>query len=172
MPASAYGWRLRLPEDQSIPRGRLVRRIRARRRSGESIHLNIIPLVDVVFLLMIFFVIAGAFEKWEGVFASRFPRTQGGGANVPLPLSPLTVRLAATGAGYGDFRVTVEGVAEPAQGFDALTTLLRELQQNPAYGADTPVIIVSDPGVRWDHVVSAWNSAIRAGYATVAFGSE
>lgn len=169
MPASAHGWRSHLPGDKSS-RGRLIRRIRAR-RSGDSIHLNIIPLVDVVFLLMIFFVIAGSFEKWEGIFASRFPKTQGGGVNVPLPLSPVTLRINPTGAGANEFSMAIDGVSEQTADFEILANMLRDLQQNPAYSAETPVIIVSDPRVRWDHVVSAWNAAMRAGYKTVAFGA-
>lgn len=151
-------------------RGRLVRRVRAKRTS-ENIHLNIVPLVDVTFLLMIFFVIAGAFERWEGVFESKFPRTQGG-VSAPLPLTPVTLRVQSTGPGADEFTVTIDGLSSKTQIFDDLTAMLRDLQQNPAYSTDTPVVIVADPRVRWDHVVNAWNSAVRAGYTSVVFGSR
>ncbi|MBI1826766.1 MAG: biopolymer transporter ExbD [Planctomycetes bacterium] len=161
----------RMSRQKRDERGNLSRRMRSRRNS-ESIHLNIVPLVDVTFLLMIFFVIAGAFERWEGMLESKFPRTQGGGISTPLPLSPVTLRLQTTGQGADDFLATVDGTEIRTQSFEELATRLHDLQQNPAYSSDTPVVVMSEPRVRWDHVVNAWNAALRAGYQNVVFGSK
>jgi biopolymer transport protein ExbD len=148
----------------------LPHRVR-RRHPQPGIHLNIIPLVDVTFLLMIFFVIAGTFERWEGVLSSRM-LPSGPAAGIPLPFTPVTLRLRATGAAPADFAVAIEGTARETKVFGELTNMLRDLQRGPGFSADTPVVIVSDAAVRWDHVVNAWNSAVRAGYRNVAFGSN
>ncbi len=144
---------------------------RRRRHSAPGIHLNIIPLVDVTFLLMIFFVIAGTFERWEGVLSSRM-LPSGPSAGVPLPFTPVTMRIRGTGPNPSDFLVEIDGAGRATRSFTELSVMLKELQRNPGFSADTPIIVVSDSGVRWDHVVSAWNSAIRAGYRSVAFGGN
>lgn len=147
----------------------LSRRFRKRRRAL-SIHLNIIPLVDVTFLLMIFFVIAGTFKRWEGILSSRIYPADSTLA-VPLPISPVTMRLQTVGAGPDAFIVTVDGSTRQTRDFDELAGILLETQKNPAYSRETPVVILSDPRIRWDHVMNAWNAAVRAGYKNVAFGS-
>jgi biopolymer transport protein ExbD len=156
----------------AIPRNHrvlLARRFKKRGR-GHSIHLNIIPLVDVTFLLMIFFVIAGTFKRWEGILSSRiFPADST--LSVPLPISPVTLRLQSTGVGPDAFHVAVDGTTRQTRDFDELAGILLELQKNPAYSRETPVVILSDPRIRWDHVMNAWNAAVRSGYKNVAFGS-
>lgn len=158
------------PRFSSFGRERAVSAHRYRRRyGGRHIELNIIPLVDVTFLLMIFFVIAGTFEMWEGVLSSKiFPSIAG--ASIPLPLTPVRVNVRSTGSGADDFALSVEGVSRAVTGFDDLVDALKDIQRNPAYSREMPVVIVADPQVLWDHVVSTWNAAVRAGYRSVAFG--
>lgn len=142
-----------------------------RRYRSHDIHLNIIPLVDVTFLLMIFFVIAGTFSRWEGVLSSRmFPSDPT--RAIPLPMTPVTIRLEPSGPKPEGFLLTVQGAANQPATFEELAGLLAELQKNPAYTREAPVVILSNPRVRWDHVVSAWNAAVRAGYRNVAFGTS
>lgn len=142
-----------------------------RRYRFHEIHLNIIPLVDVTFLLMIFFVIAGTFSRWEGVLSSRmFPSDPT--RAIPLPMTPVTIRLEPSGPKPEGFLLTVQGAANQPATFEELAGLLAELQKNPAYTREAPVVILSNPRVRWDHVVSAWNAAVRAGYRNVAFGTS
>ncbi len=156
----------KLPRNERAVR---ARRFKKKHRAS-SIHLNIIPLVDVTFLLMVFFVIAGTFEKWEGVLSSRiFPADST--LAIPLPITPVTMRLESTGPDPDSFLVAVDGSNRKTRDFDELAAVLLEVQKNPAYTRETPVVILSDPRIRWDHVINAWNSAVRAGYKNVAFGS-
>jgi len=143
-------------------------RRRNRFRDPRSVALNVIPLVDVTFLLMIFFVIAGAFEVWEGVLASRMLSTGAGGA-APLPLSPIVVRLSHRGPA-DDYAIRIDSVARAPEDFRELTERLRRMQEQSGFDEQTPVVIVAEDKVRWDHVVSCWNCAARAGYRSIAFG--
>src|SRR5262245_54970786 len=69
-----------------------------RRRVIGAPELNVVPLVDVLFLLMVFFVIGGVFGLSEGILTSTM--TLGGqGAGVPLPISPIIVELTAPASG-------------------------------------------------------------------------
>ena len=60
---------------------------------------------------------------------------------------------------------------EEGEGFiDELVTYLQEIHRRPGFDRDTPVVIVAEHDVRWDHVVSCWNAALRADCTRIAFG--
>lgn len=142
-----------------------------RLKGGHSIHLNIIPLVDVTFLLMIFFVIAGTFEQFEGVLSSRMVDANRAAA-VPLPFSPIIVRVSAVGPEEADCRIDIESFFSSPPNPSALTEALLQIHQRPGFDKETPVILTADDKVRWDHVVGCWNAAVRAGCRHVAFSDR
>lgn len=153
---------------ERLPRHR--RRWRARFTArGVSIGVNLAPMIDVTFLLLIFFLVTTTFERAEGVLASDLPE-MGAVPAVPLPVSPIVIRLVQTGPGHDDFTITIDRFQEVPKDFDTLPDYLREIQQQPGFDVQTPVVIVSEHDVRWDHVVGCWNAALRAGCERIAFG--
>jgi biopolymer transport protein ExbD len=143
-----------------------------RRRSGRSpIVLHLAPMIDVTFLLLIFFLVSTRFGQAEGVLASQMPH-QGQGQSVALPMSPLVVRIHQVGPDLDDFEILIDHFTEVPRSFGELATYLREIQAQPGFDAETPVVLMPQPDVAWDHVVNAWNAALRAGYRTVAFGNS
>lgn len=130
--------------------------------------MNLAPMIDVTFLLLIFFLVTTTFERAEGVFASNLPRDTGAPA-VALPISPIVVRLSQTGPAHDDFAIRLDKLSNQPATFGALTDLLRELQAEPGFDNETPVVIVAQNDVRWDHVVGCWNAALRAGCKRIAF---
>lgn len=156
-------------KDQAEGAGGLRARRRRRRRAREvDIAMNLAPMIDVTFLLLIFFLVTTTFERAEGVLASNVPRTSSS-QTVALPISPIVVRVNQTGPNHEDFSIRVDKLQNQPATFDALTNLLRELQQRPGFDTQTPVIIVAADDLRWDHVVGGWNAALRAGCERIAF---
>lgn len=151
------------------PGGRLLRS--ARMASRESLELNIIPLADVTFLLMIFFVIAGSFRFGEGILDARLPRVGAAadGAKVPLPFTPLTIRIRQSETGADDVQLAVDGAPRQPGSFRELPGVLVALRDRAGFDRELLVIIRVDPGVAWDHAVNALNAARRAGFRSVAF---
>lgn len=148
----------------------LLRRVRRQREApSSSVTLNFAPMIDVTFLLLIFFLVTTTFERAEGLFASDLPRDTGVPA-VALPISPIVVRLTQTGPDHADVRIGIDHFAEAPNDFDALPGFLRQIQGQPGFDAQTPVVIIAGNDVRWDHVVSCWNAALRAGCKRIAFG--
>ena len=149
------------------------RRIRARRfssgRGGMTIAVNFAPMIDVTFLLLIFFLVTTTFERAEGILAAHMPQDSGASA-VALPLSPIVVHLTQTGIGPDDFVIRIAHFDNRPENFTELTETLRRLQQEPGFDAETPVVIIGEDEVRWDHVVNCWNAALRAGCTKIAFG--
>ena len=145
-----------------------LRRQRADRRNA-SLAINLAPMIDVTFLLLIFFLVTTTFDRAEGLLTSKLP-DEGAAPAVALPLSPIVVRLETSGGGEDDYTISIDKVAtRPANDTELVDVLLR-LQQQPGFDADTPVVIIAQSEVRWDHVVACWNAALRAGCKRIAFG--
>ncbi len=158
------------PSSRRLPTGEpAARRGRRHLRDPRSIGLNVVPLVDVTFLLMIFFVIAGTFEAGEGVLSSQMLAT-GSGPGVPLPISPIVVRLTKAGLTVDDFTIRIDRPAITALTFADLADHLARIRGQGGFDGETPVIIYADDEVGWQHVVNGWNAAARAGFANLAFG--
>ena len=47
-----------------------------------------------------------------------------------------------------------------------------EIQKLPGFDTETPVVIRADDDVQWDHVVNAWNAAVRCEFVNVAFSDS
>ncbi len=148
-------------------RSRFTRRRLPQR--GVPIAVNLAPMIDVTFLLLIFFLVTSTFERAEGILASRLPEVVPAPA-VPLPISPIVIRITQLGPGHDDFRLHVDRFEDGPESLDALPDFLRQLQRQPGFDKQTPVVIVAQDDVRWDHVVSCFNAALRAGCQRVAFG--
>ena len=153
--------------------GERVSRLQTLRRGlggrGTPIAVNLAPMIDVTFLLLIFFLVTTTFERAEGILASDLPRGDVAHA-VALPVSPIVIRLAQTGVGHDDCTISIDRVQNVPQRFDELSGFLHGIHEQPGFDKQTPVVIVSEHNVHWDHVVGCWNAALRAGCERVAFG--
>lgn len=139
--------------------------------SGASIAVNLAPMIDVTFLLLIFFLVSSTFERAEGVFSSTMPN-QGSGVQVSLPLEPIVVRLTAPLDAPDGLVINVDHVATQPADLGALVSLIQTLHERPGFDTETPVAIVAESDVLWDHVVGCWNAALRAGCKKVAFADS
>lgn len=145
-----------------------ARRRRRHSRGSATVALQLAPMIDLTFLLLIFFLVTARFEPAEGVLASDLPRDVGA-PGVALPISPIVVRLATSGVGHDDFTIRIDHFENVPTGLSDLTQTLRGIQDQPGFDAKTPVVIVAEDEVKWDHVVACWNAAVAAGYEKIAF---
>ena len=144
---------------------RAKRRIRS---GGRSIVLNMAPMIDMTFLLFSFVLVTSTFERPEGILAAEIPQ-QAGAPAVALPFSPIVIRLVGTGPSVDDFAIQVDRFQPAPRTIAEIPDFLRQIQQQPGFDVETPVVIVSEAEVRWDHVVGCWNAALRAGCKNIAF---
>jgi len=142
---------------------------RKRARKHAISQLNLTSMIDVIFLLLIYFVITANFTVDEGVLTAKLP--QGAGAptssDLELPKQPLNIVLRSVDA--SGVNVTINGV-ERVGSFTELYQRMMGLQGG-TYPADNPVVIQPDDRVRWQHVVNAFNAAVRAKYTNVSFST-
>ncbi|MFA9477340.1 ExbD/TolR family protein [Phycisphaerales bacterium AB-hyl4] len=148
----------------------------ARQRRGLApprMQLNLAAMIDVVFQLLIYFVVTANFVVDEGVLTATLPTGTGEAADsLEPPSETLDLRLGST----GDVGVIIQlGGIGRVDTFTELANELDSLQFDPARGRhaffapDDPVVIRPEGDVRWQHVVNAFNAAIKARYTNVNF---
>lgn len=152
-------------------------RPRRRRAPRETTVLNlaVVPMVDIVFLLLTFFMCTTTLRRAEGLLPSQLSqhgRSGAPNAAAEVPLTPLIVHLSQSGPGPRDYVLRVENFANVPTTFPELAAFLKDVQTTAGFDADTPVIIQTDGEVLWDHVVGCWNAAVRAGCRRIAFGLD
>lgn len=144
-------------------------------RPRPNMQPNLSAMIDVIFLLLIYFVTTANFTPDEGVLTAKLPQGTGKtSTDMTPPQRPLNIVL--TPAGEVECRISIQGYPQSPGGFAELATLLVELQYDPdrglrsgAFKPDSPVIIRPEAGVRWQHVANAFNAAVRARYTNINF---
>jgi len=154
--------------------------VRHKKRDKEmapaKMTLNLTSMIDVIFLLLIYFVITASFSMGEGVIVANLPRGTGlePDPDKPPPLK-ITVALTTLGNQGVGYRINLLGFPDAPHNFKQLATLLIKYQHNPKkgrhgrYPPDSPVIIQPTAAVRWQHVVNAFNATLKAQYENISF---
>jgi len=130
------------------------------------------PMIDMSFLLLIFFMTTTRFAQPEGQLNSDMPRYgagAGSGPFVPLPETPVVIRLRPGDARNEGVNVSVDRFPGAPATLAGLPGFLDQVHRQPGFDAQTPVIIVAENEVLWDYVVGCWNAALRAGCKNIAF---
>lgn len=136
--------------------------------------INLTSMLDVIFLLLIYFVITADFVIDEGVLTARMPRGTGETPEQQLEPPPQKLNIELTSLGATGVSINVGGT-QRVSSFTELAETLTGLQHDPerglqgVYPPDNPVVIKPAGEVRWQHVVNAFNAAIKARYSNVAF---
>lgn len=135
---------------------------------GATLSIQLAPMIDVTFLLLIFFLVTTTFERAEGILASDLPQTRAQPA-VALPISPIVIRISQAGSTGDEYKIDIDRFEDVPRSFAELSGFLVQLQDQPGFDRSTPVVIVAGNNVRWDHVVGCWNAALRAECTKIAF---
>lgn len=121
----------------------------------ESPDLNISPLIDMVFILLIFFIVTTVFVEETGVEVNK-PK-----AASAQQLEKKSILIAVTAEGnvvYGGRQIGVDGV--------------RPLVERLLQERDVPVILKVDEGAKAGRVVRVLDQAKLAGARNVSLASE
>lgn len=129
-------------------------RNRRQRGGGESEEINISPLIDMVFILLIFFIVTTVFVEETGVEVDK-PQ-----AASAIDLEKNSILLAITGEGnvvYGGRDIGISGVR---------AVVRRQLQDD-----EMPVIIQADKVVPTDTTIRVIDEAKLAGASKVSLAT-
>ena len=142
----------------------------AARRGRGKIQLCMTPMIDIVFNLLIFFLLMPSFEATEGYLPTNLPNTDGRDGPVMKQPEPVRIDLWQADADPEGVRILLN--RETVGNVGELRSHLRDLRRRrPAAetGKDTPVLISPDMTVWHKHVVAAFDAAVDAGFKKIEF---
>lgn len=131
-----------------------------RRRQWVDNSINITPLIDVVFLLLIFFMVSTTFTK-ESRLVIDLPEATG--EQFETPAQSVEVLVASDGS------YSVNGVALINRQAATLITALRQLN---GVDKELPLIISADAAASHQAVVTAMDAAGQAGFVHLSITTQ
>ncbi|MEM9586971.1 MAG: biopolymer transporter ExbD [Planctomycetota bacterium] len=129
------------------------------REEGTKNELNMTSMIDIVFLLLIFFVMTFKIVEMEGDFSIKMPLASDSTSVVDPTDLPLKLRLTADAdGGLTSISLNDNALGNGAEAFDQLRANVAELvgTDEPIDGEDGPEIeIDTDYNLRYEHVIQA-----------------
>lgn len=126
-----------------------------RRKPRENVEINLASLLDVVFILLLFFVVTTTFTR-ETQLQIDLPEAASATPPQPSERKPLEVQIAADGS------YALNG--QPLARSD-LATLSSALQQASAGDNSLPLVISADAQTPHQAVITAMDAAGKLGFA-------
>jgi len=148
---------------------RLTRQTKQPGRLG----LNMAAMIDVVFLLLIFFMCTSAAPEIENELPTRLPQSTGERAKTE-EFDPIRIRLsrpAETLLLTCDDQPCVDAAGRASFGSLVLKLSQRRAVKPPAV-VDVPVIIEGEAGVPFGKMIRALNSCYATDFRRVAFSAK
>ncbi|MFQ3200812.1 MAG: biopolymer transport protein ExbD [Zhongshania sp.] len=131
-----------------------------KRQRVDDSGVNLTPLIDVVFLLLIFFMVSTTFTK-ESRLKLELPTAQGEAAIQESNVLDIVVDAA------GHYRVNEQPLA--VHTLEALMIAMRTAVDN---NSDVPVVIAADAKSPHQSVVTAMDAAGRLGFAKLSLSTQ
>ncbi|PZP22883.1 MULTISPECIES: ExbD/TolR family protein [Pseudomonas] len=126
-----------------------------RRRVRENIELNMVSLIDIVFVLLLFFVVTTTFTR-ETNLKVDLPEAVSGEQTTPSELKQLEILIDATGS------YALNGQALLKNDLDGLMTAL---QKESAGDNSLPLTISADGKTPHQAVITAMDAAGKLGFS-------
>lgn len=133
-------------------------RMRAPRRSGPDVNLT--PLIDVVFLLLIFFMVSTTFSKQSEIVVEL---PEASDRPVQEKQAPIDLIIDAAGVYYVNDKQLINTQME---------TLMRALQDASKDNTDTSLIISADGKASHQSVVMAMDAARQVGLLRLSIATK
>ena len=135
--------------------------MRLRHRSSEKrVEVNITPLIDVVFLLLIFFMVSTTFNR-ENELRINLPLASAGSVELPPELVEIVI------AKDGSFVIA----GKPLRDTDALT-VQKALAAAVGSERDQPVVLRADGETPHQSVITAMDAARKLGISKLTFATQ
>ena len=137
-------------------------KLSSRKVKGRSLELNMTSMIDVVFLLLIFFMVTASFVKTERNLDSAIKVNKQSAATANSFLEPAIVEVVPGEAGAGGYVYKLGGREFTSQ--QALTGVLRQFDNK----ADGAFVKVPD-GAPYEMAAAAIQACKSAGFASVSY---
>lgn len=128
--------------------------MRRKGRAQDEAEINITPMLDIVFIMLIFFIVTTSFVKEKGLEVSRPSNSPP--KEVQKNKGPIVIKVDANG------NITMKGRMLENKAVQA--NLEREKAEKP----DSPLIIAAHPDAETDTLVTILDAAEAVGVASVS----
>ena len=147
-----------------------MKRISPYRSDGEGLTLQMTPLIDTIFLLLIFFVCTSTFRPQEELLPTPITAMMGSTPSVEV------VELPPDFDWLGDLEIVIRFHFEKKPYWDIHDTrydtseaIAGVLKAMAGQSAEIPVILDIDENVPMEYIISVYDEARRAGFKRVQF---
>jgi biopolymer transport protein ExbD len=172
-------------EETALDDGQQQVRLSRRRRGGSggggtSLSLSLTSMIDVVFLLLTYFMVATDFKAREEVYKLDLPQRMSSAAAADpfdLDVEPLRVQVATVGKSLDNYRITLDGPYDQPVSFQQFYEFLRDSQIGTStsgglFESNHPIIITPTGTTVWQHAIEIFNAAARARYTNITFAKS
>lgn len=128
-------------------------------RQPEAASMQLAPMIDIVFLLLIFFIVTWQFTKAETELSVSVPTAQEG-AEPERQISEIVINI------LGDGTIRVEGTTVD------LDQLQEKLSQIAKQFVNQPVRIRGDGAVEYQRIVEVIDTCQKAGIWNISFATQ
>ena len=128
--------------------------MRRKSRANDEAEINITPMLDIVFIMLIFFIVTTSFVKEKGLEVSRPSNSPP--KEIKKNKGPIVVKIDANG------NILMKGRMLERKAVEA--NLEREKAEKP----DSPLIIAAHPDAETDALVTILDAAEAVGVASVS----
>jgi biopolymer transport protein ExbD len=128
--------------------------VRRRRHLEDEGGINVTPMLDVIFIMLIFFIVTTSFIKEKGLEVSRPSNTPP--KEVKQDDGPIVVRIDA-----GSFIILQGRILEPV-------AVAANLERAKAEKPDAPLIVAADPDAETNALVTVLDAARIVGIESVS----
>ena len=136
-------------------------KLRFQQREKRRLGVSMTPLIDVVFLLMIFFLLTINFEEPERVLANRLPQVGAQSSDDPTQdWETVELRIAMV---RGSDAVRLHLEERVLESYDELLGFLVLLPD------DVQIVIDAGNDVPYRHVIGVYNTCLKSGKADIVF---
>lgn len=130
-----------------------------RSREKEELDLNLTPLIDVVFLLLIFFMVTTTFNR-ETELKIELPKAEG---SAPAVEKVLEISINARGRFYVNQKEVINTNRE---------TLLKAIREAAAGREDPPILISADGDASHQSVMTVLDVSQQLGFVHITFAAN
>lgn len=134
--------------------------------------LRMAPMIDMIFLLLIFFLVAAKWRPQEEFLPIRMTAAQPQSLSVPKP-EPLIIYIYPTPTGCTLRMAQTDTARINDATIDRdLSLMMEELKKtllSQKRFADDPIEIICAPEVKWDHLAKIYNAFYGAGLTDITF---
>ena len=148
-----------------------------RRRRGARLGLNLTAMIDVVFLLLVYFMAATEFKSGEEIYRLDLPERGRAADPFELPRDPLRISVTTVGRDEYILRLSGPRSADPGPAtFEELFVFLEVRRRSDraaggVFEADHPIIVAPTGRTSWEHTMGVFNAAVRARFTNITFAA-